>query len=67
MLAGLGLQVFSLAVVLALAADFARTCLKRPHNWNASYAVIRDTRYFRTFIFGKYAYPSARSNFMVKI
>jgi hypothetical protein len=52
MLAGLALQVFSLCVVLALAADFARTCMKTPQDWDIRYAVIRDTRYFKFFNFG---------------
>jgi RTA1 like protein len=52
-LAGLALQVFSLGVVLALAGDFARTCMKKTRDWIESYAVIRDSGYFKTFMIGE--------------
>ena len=51
MLAGLGLQVLSLAVVLALGADFARVCYKKPQTWIERYADIRERRYFLGFIY----------------
>jgi hypothetical protein len=51
MLAGLALQVFSLVVVLLLAADFAWRCARRS-SWNERYESIRSRRYFAGFISG---------------
>lgn len=58
MLAGLALQVFSLAVVLGLAADFAWRCRRKGGSWDESYKVIRGRKYFKGFLYGEFAsYP----------
>ncbi|KAH8821434.1 putative RTA1 domain protein [Xylogone sp. PMI_703] len=52
MLAGLCLQVFSLALVLLLGAAFAYNCRRKPYSWNQSdYCLaVRRRRYFSGFI-----------------
>jgi len=52
MMAGLGLQVFSLVVVLVLAADFASRCWRNEEKWEEEYDDIRNARYFCEFIYG---------------
>jgi hypothetical protein len=52
MLAGLALQVFSLAVVLFLAADFAFRVSRKRQGWDEQYEVIRQRRYFKGFMYG---------------
>lgn len=53
MLAGLALQVLSLAIVLTLGADFARKCFKKPNRWPEKYGNIRGRSYFVHFIYGE--------------
>jgi hypothetical protein len=52
MLAGLALQVFSLVVVLLIAADFAWRCARNRRSWDERYEVIRSRRWFRGFVYG---------------
>ncbi len=52
MLAGLSLQVASLAVVLFLGADFAFVCARKPLSWNERFENIRRRNYFRWFVYG---------------
>lgn len=46
MLAGLALQVFSLVIILLLAADFAWRCKKDRGKWDERYESIRGRRWF---------------------
>jgi hypothetical protein len=56
-MAGLALQVFSLVVVLCLAADFASRCWRNRKHLDEKYEVIRSSRYFHGFIYGVYCSP----------
>ena len=58
-MAGLALQVFSLVVVLCLAADFASRCWRNKKKLDEKYEVIRSSRYFHGFIYGVYCSPSS--------
>ncbi|CZR69887.1 related to RTA1 domain protein [Phialocephala subalpina] len=49
-LAGLGLQVASLVIVLGLAADFSQRCWRKQDDLDEKFGVIRDRRYFKGFI-----------------
>jgi hypothetical protein len=53
-MAGLALQVFSLVIVLCLAADFASRCWRNKKKLDEKYEVIRSSRYFHGFIYGVY-------------
>ena len=53
MLAGLALQVLSLTIVLALGADFARVCWRKPQSWNERYAGIPNSTLFVGLICGE--------------
>jgi hypothetical protein len=63
MLTGLALQVFSLAVVLLLAADFAWKCKRRRQKWDERYEGIRMRRYFKGLIYGSLTSDSTVANF----
>ncbi|KUJ10118.1 RTA1-domain-containing protein [Mollisia scopiformis] len=52
MMAGLALQVASLVIVLALAADFALRYWKKCYEWDEKFETIREKKYFRGFVFG---------------
>ena len=52
MLAGLALQVLSLAVALFLAGDFAFRVSQKRQGWDEQFGEIRRTRYFKGFMHG---------------
>lgn len=60
MLAGLALQVLSLAVVLSLGADFGLKCFKKPQSVPERYANIRERNYFVHFIYGEGCKPNLK-------
>ena len=50
MIAGLSTQVASLALFLALCAEFAFRCYQRAYEWDATYAKLRSTLKFKAFL-----------------
>jgi len=56
MIAGLGLQVLSLVVVLCLWGDFAYRCWRRKGEWEEKFEDIRKSRYFKGFLYGLFTF-----------
>ena len=54
MIAGLSTQVASLALFIALCAEFAFRAYKHPYDWDPKYSSLRGTRKFKGFLFGEH-------------
>ncbi|RFU27688.1 hypothetical protein B7463_g8637, partial [Scytalidium lignicola] len=52
MLAGLGFQVFSIAVFALLCTDFAWRLYKNRNTWSDQHAALQESRLFRAFLIG---------------